>query len=141
MRKLGSDLANSAIAKVRSQESELITFVGDLTKEDFKIYKSLTNGLRKESSLSLAINFFTMARRLILLYVAMLLDHYPWLQITVFMSLSLLSTLYLGYTWPYKNRVQNHLSMFNETAILIIAYLVMVLVGISEEADKKQSAG
>ena len=132
MRKLGSDLANSAIAKVRSQESELITFVGDLTKEDFKIYKSLTNGLRKESSLSLAINFFTMTRRLILLYVAMFLDQHTWLQITAFMSLSFLSTLYLGYTWPYKERVQNNLSMFNETAILIIAYFIMVLVDISE---------
>ena len=57
------------------------------------------------------------------------------------MALSLLSTLYLGYTWPYKERVQNRLSMFNETAILIIAYLVMVLVGISEQVRKKQSAG
>ena len=73
-----------------------------------------------------------MTRRLILLYVAMFLDQHTWLQITAFMSLSFLSTLYLGYTWPYKERVQNNLSMFNETAILIIAYFIMVLVDISE---------
>ena len=82
-----------------------------------------------------------MVRRLVNLYMAMFLGQYAWLQITVFMAISLLSTLYLGYTWPYKKRVQNHLSMFNETAILIIAYLIMVLVGISEEAGKKQAAG
>ena len=141
MRRLGSDLANSVIDKVKLEESKLRAYVGDLRKEDFRIYKSLTNGLRKESSLSLAINFFTMVRRLVNLYMAMFLGQYAWLQITVFMAISLLSTLYLGYTWPYKKRVQNHLSMFNETAILIIAYLIMVLVGISEEAGKKQAAG
>ena len=33
------------------------------------------------------------------------------------------------------------MSMFNEFATLEIAYLVMVLVGISEEAQKKEAAG
>ena len=50
------------------------------------------------------------------------------------MTLSLASGLHLAYMWPYKKRVQNYSSMFNEMATLIIAYQVMVLVVISEDA-------
>ena len=57
------------------------------------------------------------------------------------MTLSLVSSVYLAYGWPYKRQVENYLSMFNEFATLEIAYLVMVLVGISEEAQKKEAAG
>ena len=67
------------IEKVRKQSEELEAKVGTLTKKDFKLYKSLMSGLRKDSSLSLAINFFTMARRLVLLYVAMFVAQYAWL--------------------------------------------------------------
>ena len=57
------------------------------------------------------------------------------------MTLSLVSSVYLAHGWPYKKRVQNFLSMFNEMATLEIAYLVMVLVGISEEAQMKEAVG
>ena len=57
------------------------------------------------------------------------------------MTLSLVSSVYLAHGWPYKKRVQNYLSMFNEMATLEIAYLVMVLVGISEEAQMKEAVG
>ena len=57
------------------------------------------------------------------------------------MTLSLASGLHLAYMWPYKKRVQNYSSMFNEMATLIIAYQVMVLVFISEDALQKQAAG
>ena len=79
MRKLGSDEANSVIEHIKLREVELKIYVGDLTKKDFKLYKSLTKGLYKHSRISLAINFFTTLRRLILLYVAMFLDHFAWL--------------------------------------------------------------
>ena len=90
---------------MRELESELQAKVGSLTKKDFKIYKSLMSGLRKDSILSLAINFFTIVRRLILLYVAMFLGHYAWLQIMVFVALSMVSSFNLAYTWPYKKRM------------------------------------
>ena len=79
MRKLGSEEANSVIENIKSLELGLKLYVGDLTKKDFKLYKSLTRDLHKDSRISLAINFFTMARRLILLYVAMFLEHLAWL--------------------------------------------------------------
>ena len=53
----------------------------------------------------------------------------------------MISSFHLAYTWPYKMRIQNQLSIFNEITMLIVAYFVMVLVGISENTTKKQSAG
>ena len=79
MSKISSEEANSVIESIKKLESELKLYVGDLTKKDFKIYKSLTRGLHKDSKISLAINFSTTVRRLILLYVAMFLDHLAWL--------------------------------------------------------------
>ena len=142
-----SSEANAVIEKVRKQSEELEAKVGTLTKKDFKLYKSLMSGLRKDSSLSLAINFFTMARRLVLLYVAMFVAQYAWLQIMVFMAFSLVSSLHLVYTWPFKKRAENQMSIFNEIAMLLVSYLVMMLVGLSAEIntmkmqDMRQDAG
>ena len=82
--------------------------------------------------MSLSINFFMMFRRLVLLYVAMFLESYAWLQIIVFTSFSLSSNFYLAYTMPYKERLTNRISLFNELDTLLISYLVMVLVGLCD---------
>ena len=42
-------------------------------KSDFKMYKPLYEGLRKNSRFSLMIDFFVILRRLLLLYIAMFL--------------------------------------------------------------------
>ena len=91
----------------------------------------MTKGLRKESRLSLWVNFFEIVRRLVLLYVAMFLASYAWFQIIVFMSFSLISMIYLGYTKPYKVWYENKLYLFNESCTLFVSYLVMGLVGVS----------
>ena len=53
----------------------------------------------------------------------------------VFMAFSLVSSLHLVYTWPFKKRAENQMSIFNEMAMLLVSYLVMMLVGLSAEID------
>ena len=97
--------------------------------------------MRKTSLLSLLSNFFTMVRRLILLYIAMFLEEHSWLQVSVFTLLSLASLVYLGYTRPFKTRQQNRLNIFNEWCSLVIAYHVMVLNGMSHQVETFQDTG
>ena len=53
----------------------------NLNKSDFEMYSPLVEGLRKDSILALLYNVWTVARRLILLYVAMFLAHQSWAQV------------------------------------------------------------
>ena len=112
--RLRSSEANDIIRHINYEESSLKEKTCGLTKKDFKLYKMLYKGIRKESRLSLVINFALIVRRLIMLYVAMFLAQYAWLQIMLFVSLSLISQLHLVHTWPFKEKTENWLSIFNE---------------------------
>lgn len=70
-------------------------------KSHFKLLKPLYEGLRKGTHMSLMVNFFEMIRRLILLYVAMFLIDKAWIQVIIFMTLSLMSLLYSSHSCPY----------------------------------------
>ena len=89
----------------RSQnEKKLRKKVGNATKDDFKRYKPLTEGLRKDSLLSLMINMSIMIRQLVRLYMSMFFTNYVWLQVMVFMVISLVSLTHIGFTRPYTSR-------------------------------------
>ena len=75
-----------------------------------------------------------MIRRLVLLYMAMFVAQYSWLQVMTFSLLSLLYIAYLGYTHPNKSRKENMLGLFNEQITCIVAYEVIVLTGLCNEA-------
>ena len=110
-------------------------------KSDFKKYKPLYEGLRKNSRFSLMINFFVILRRLLLLYIAMFLAQYSWAQVIMFMTMSLVSLAYVGYEHPYKSRRENRVLMFNEAIILAVAYMIMVLNGLCRWSSQYQSTG
>lgn len=84
---------------------------------------------------SILNDFTVLIRRLILLYIAMFMADASWLQVGIFMILSCASLMYLGYTQPFKSRKQNLMSIFNEITALSVAYLVMVLNGMSHDED------
>ena len=86
-------------------------------------------------------NFFVMIRRLVLLYMAMFVAQYSWLQVMTFSLLSLLYIAYLGYTHPHKSRKENRLGLFNEQITCIVSYEVIVLTGLCNEATQYQSVG
>ena len=106
--------ANKAIDKSIQEHERLAKKIAGIEKSQFRIYKPLYAGMRKTSLLSLLSNFFTMVRRLILLYIAMFMEEQSWLQVGMFTMLSFASLVYLGYTRPYKSRQQNRLNIFNE---------------------------
>ena len=80
-------------------------------------------------------NFFVMVRRLILLYIAMFMAYYSWLQVMIFTSLSVMFIAYLGFTHPFKSKKENNLNLFNEAITSLVAYQVMVLNGLCIGAD------
>ena len=112
-----------------------------MKKQDFKIYKPFFSSLRKNSRLSLMNNFFVMVRRLILLYMAMFMAYYSWLQVIVFTTLSVMFIAYLGFTHPFKSKKENSLNFFNEGITSLVAYQVMVLNGLCTGADQYQNVG
>ena len=100
-----------------------------LCREDFALYNSLMNELRKDSYWALLHNVWTLLRRLILLYVAMFLASHAWFQVLIFTAMSIFSLVYLLETHPFKAKKENNLSFFNEWVTLGISYLFMVING------------
>ena len=83
---------------------------------DFWLYKPIFEGLRKKSRLSLMSNFFRKIRRLTLLYFAMFMADYSWLQVMVFTALSVAFIAYLGFTHPLKSQREGGGGPANEPA-------------------------
>ena len=95
--------ANDVIRAVNSVEAELKRKAKGYNKERFLKYKPLYEGMRKNSKMALMSFFFLMVRRVTLLYAAMFINELPWLQIFLFITLSIWSLSYIGYTWPNRD--------------------------------------
>lgn len=74
-----------------------------IDKGQFKKFAPMVRDLRKESKVALFSNTFIMIRRVVLLLMAMFIVKQPWLQVLVFMSLSLSSLVFLIVAKPYKD--------------------------------------
>lgn len=132
---------DSFVSKSEMHAESLRSRTKGLTMKDFRLYKPLFENLRKKSKLALLINFFLIARRLILLYVAMFLSQSSWLQVTIFTAMSQMSLAYMGYSRPYTNKLDMSMSLVNEWFTLLISYLVLAINGICNEGSQYQAAG
>lgn len=70
-------------------------------------------------------NIFILVRRFALLYLAMFVLGHQWLQVTVFMSLNLVSVVWFVASKPFKSEQTNRLNTLNEIASLVCTYLIM----------------
>ena len=86
-------------------------------------------GLKKDSKLALMDTFIIIMRRIVLLYVAMFVLEHPWLQASIFTSLSFLYLVYLLLVEPFEEVAELRLRVFNEYISLVISYLIMILNG------------
>lgn len=82
-----------------------------------------------------------LVRRLTLLYMAMFLAQYSWLQVSIFTVFSAMQIWYLGFTEPFKSRRGNSLQLFNEGITCLVSYQLMVLNGLCHRADQYQYVG
>ena len=69
-------------------------------------------------------SFFINIRRVTLLYMAMFILDKGWLQVLVFMSQNLLSTVFVLQVMPYEEPSNNLLNVFNECISLLISYYI-----------------
>ena len=86
-------------------------------------------------------NFLVILRRLALLYIAMFLENQSWFQVILFTFFSVAFIIYLCYARPMNSRFKNNLSLFNEGITCIVAYLIMVLNGLCNQAAQYQHVG
>ena len=76
-------------------------------------------------------NFILLVRRLILLYTAFFLADHAWLQLILFMAMSLLDLMNMVHSMPMKQVSANWLNIFNECITLLVSYFVMVINGVT----------
>ena len=66
-------------------------------------------------------------RRVVLLYLAMFEESYPWLHVMIFIALTLVSLVFMVIVRPYDEMLANVLSISNEFFCLLIACLILPL--------------
>lgn len=81
------------------------------------------------------------ARRIILLYVAMFMGGLAWLQIILFVLVGNFKAFHIGYIFPHENYGKNVLEIGNELFTLLCAYLAMALIGFTISFESTDAAG
>ena len=109
----------------RKENKNLIRRASTINERQFEKYEPLVQDLRKDSKLAMFSSFYINIRRCTLLYMAMFLTiEMGWLQVLIFMSQNLISTVFLLVVMPYEELFNNLLNIFNEVISLIIAYYI-----------------
>jgi len=81
-------------------------------------------------------------RRIVLLYAMFMMNDRPWLQVMIFMVLSLINLIYVGYSMPFYEKRNNVVEIIDESTISLIAILQMCLeMGTIEEIETKTIVG
>ena len=97
--------------------------------------------MRKESILALLNNSFLLLRRMTLLFLAMFVLEMQWLQVLVFMSLNVVSLVYIFSVWPFKDKSNNYLNIFNEFVNLVCSYWITQINDLRYEPLSAYSIG
>ena len=79
--------------------------------------------------------FVFITRRIALVYIAMFLINYSWLQIIIFVNVSCMELFYLSFELPYKSNVKNVIEIINECGILICGYFALCLIGLNADPN------
>ena len=97
---------------------------------DWEIYEPILAGLKVHNRIGIFFTVCLIWRRIILLFVAMFLDDYAWIQVIVFVYCSLFMCCFVAYSWPFIKATANDVELFNELMIMIVGVLAMVYVGL-----------
>ena len=72
--------------------------------------------------------FLQIVKRIIFVLSALFLAKYAWMQAMIYVWMSLLTMMYLGYYLPFNSPGQNKIETVYETLCLVIGYLTLTLV-------------
>ena len=72
-------------------------------------------------------NVIFIFRRVVLLYIMLWMGDRSWLQVIIFMLLSLMNIIYIGYSMPFVKKRSNIVELVDEATILAIATFQMAL--------------
>jgi len=92
-------------------------------------YEPIVAGLKHYKKLGIFFTALLIWRRIIMLFVAMFLEHYPWIQVLIFVYSSLGMSIFLGYSMPFITKKENRVELFNEFSIMTVGILAMAYVG------------
>lgn len=97
-------------------------------------YGSLFEGLKmsQTGNSRLWYNVILLARRIIYSFICVYLADYQMQQIQCYTLISLLSLMYIMYYKPFIKREQNMLEIFNELAVLISSYHLLMFTNIDQ---------
>ena len=110
--------------KCAKETQEIVTSAKAIDKSQFKKYKGMYQDIKQTSRFALLYEFLLVARRILLLYMAMFVREMAWLHILLFMTTNVIFLAYLGYFRPFISQMNNYWHIFNEITCLFVAYFV-----------------
>ena len=116
--------AKSIIKKSIRDSKEMIAVAETIDKVQFKKFEGMIEGLKRTSHFALLYEFLLVARRILLLYMAMFVRDMAWMHIQLFMTTNVLFLIYLGSLKPFISQMNNYWHIFNEATCLAVAYFV-----------------
>ena len=97
---------------------------------DWQIYEPILAGLKVHNRIGIFFTVCLIWRRILMLFVAMFLSNYAWIQEILFVLASLFMCLFIGFSFPFIKPTTNYLELFNEIMIMFVGILSMAYVGI-----------
>ena len=127
-------------------DSGLVTLPGTHQPEDdspvwFAWVSELFAGLRQHSGKSIKYNLVHVLRRVVFVLVAMHFHERPWVQTLAFVVQSEIAMMLILSVRPFACPMQNAVETFNEVAVLITGYHMMVVTGYNIPALARDRVG
>lgn len=110
-------------------------------EHEYATYETAFEGLNLENKSVIFYGIFFTLRRLILSFVCLFLDDYPFFQIVVYIALSQFYLIYLVFAKPYVSRQQNIIEQINEQGIFCLGLLGMCMIGLAITFEDRETQG
>jgi len=108
---------------------------------EFEAYEPLLSGLKLTEMFAVWMTVTMIYRRIIMVFVAMFLANYAWIQVISFVLCSLFIACIVCYVKPYINPTDTRLEIFNEFMVLSEGYFSMVYVGLVRNISDGELCG
>ena len=98
-------------------------------------YGCVYEGLKVESRWALVYPIVFVARRSLLVVLAIYFYNFIWLQVVTQLIFSMFMVAYVYILWPFKDDTQNKLDMFNELSTMMLIYFAYMFTDLCPSAE------
>ena len=109
---------------------------GDISKE----HSSLVEGLRLSSKAARIFNAVSLLKLMISIVILVFLWEYPGIEIPCLIYLSLLTQIYILWVWPFEERKDTLVALFNEACSTFYLYTTILLSDFADGTTIKLQA-